>query len=90
MIAIPSILAAAFGLVVGGINYPLLLPYIFAHALWQYVRIPINRIIGVDQAAVDTSFRTKPTDDMVPGIIGAVAAGGDSSGAVEDSGYCGY
>ena len=32
MIAIPSILAAAFGLVVGGINYPLLLPYIFAHA----------------------------------------------------------
>jgi len=80
MIAIPSILAAAFGLVVGGINYPLLLPYIFAHALWQYVRIPINRIIGVDQAAVDTSFRTKPTDDMVPGIIGAVAAGGDSSG----------
>ena len=51
-------------------------------ALWQYVRIPINRIIGVDQAAVDTSFRTKPTDDMVPGIIGAVAAGGDSSGHV--------
>lgn len=88
MIAMPSILAAVFGLVVGGINYPLLLPYIFAHALWQYVRILVNRLVGVDQAAVDTSFKTTPTDDMVPGVIGAPS--GDGSGGMEDSGYYGY
>ncbi|CAE7026660.1 unnamed protein product [Symbiodinium natans] len=91
IVATPSMLAAVCGLVIGGIQYPLVLPYIFAHALWQYARLVINCVAGVDQKAVDVSFRTTQNDDMVPGIIGKPAAGGDGDvGPVEDTGYYGY
>ncbi|CAJ1330198.1 unnamed protein product [Effrenium voratum] len=91
LLAAPAILAALFGLVIGGIQYPVSMIYILAHAIWQYMRIPINLLVGVDQNKVDTDFK-QPSDDVVPGVIGAMVGDGDGGdGSVaDDSGYMGY
>ncbi|CAK9014703.1 unnamed protein product [Durusdinium trenchii] len=80
----PALLVSILGLVIGGIQFPMLLPYIFAHALWQYVRLLVNRIAGIDQAKVDKDFKEqRNSDDVVPGVIGAPSGDGDI-GVVDD------
>ena len=48
----------------GGMQFPLALPYILGHALWQYMRLLVNRVAGVDQKQVDTDFKVKDSKDL--------------------------
>lgn len=91
MVVIPAAATALYGLIIGGIQFPLLLPWIFGHALWQYMRLLVNWIAGVSQTDIDKQFRVNPgSDDMVPGIIGAPTGDGDGGGEIDAGGYMGY
>lgn len=90
-IASPVMLTSLCGLIIGGIQFPLVLPWIFASALWKYVRLLVNRIAGVQQSDLDKEFQVNPhkDGDMVPGLVGAPPVG-DGGGEMDAGGYMGY
>jgi len=91
-IASPVLLTALSGLIIGGIQLPLVLPWIFASALWKYVRLLVNRIAGVQQSDLDKEFQVNPhkDGDMVPGLVAAPVGGTDGGGEMDAGGYMGY